>query len=233
MTGQQVYCISDGFCHKSHTPLQNNSNTTTTTTNNNNNHHHTSNNKKMPPRQLPFWTKVQKQMAGENLHIFRWTLSNEVKSWRPRSYAWAQRRFSGWTVDGPCGKGWNECEARSIFLVEEESMRKILIWKRSITWKEIKKKEKWFKDTDSFKRFHSMFPKKVWLLSKRPLTWRFQIDFFSIYSRKLCIINPSLTTGYGQPLRAFRQQAGFCTDGFHLELRCSFCKVLSLQEPWQ
>ena len=189
--------------------------------------------KKCHHANFPFGPKCRNKWLGKiftssgELFPTKWKVGGRDLTHEPRG------GFPVGRLTGRCGKGWNECEARSIFLVEEESMRKILIWKRSITWKEIKKKEKWFKDTDSFKRFHSMFPKKVWLLSKRPLTWRFQIDFFSIYSRKLCIINPSLTTGYGQPLRAFRQQAGFCTDGFHLELRCSFCKVLSLQEPWQ
>ena len=53
----------------------------------------------------------------------------------------------------------------------------------------------------------SKFLKKVWLLSKRMFVWRLQIDLFSTYSRKICVIDPSLTTGYGKPPRAFQQQA--------------------------
>ena len=138
-----------------------------------------------------------------------------MKSWRPRSYAWARRRFPDWlTLTGAVG--WEGLEG-----VERKGMRgKVDFMVNGARWKKVK--DTCLKEVDQIEGNHekgkkgsqnrlfrkiSKFLKKVWLLSKRMFIWRLQIDLFSTYSGKWCVIDPSLTTGYGKPPRAFQQQA--------------------------
>ena len=181
MTGQQVYCTvypmesatkatlpSKTTATPPPPPPPPPTTTTTTTTQ--------VTTKKCHHANFPFWQSAETNgwVKSSHLQVNSFQRSEKLAAEILRMSPEEVSRFDGWrAVVG------RECEARSIFLVEKESMRKILNWKRSIKWKEIKKKETWFKDTDSFKRFHSMFPKKVWLLSKRTLTWRLFLHLLS------------------------------------------------------
>ena len=102
--------------------------------------------KKCHHANFPFWQSAETN-GWENLHVCRWTPSTK---WKVGGRDLTHEPGGGFPVDGWRAVVGSEWEARSIFLMKEKSMRKISMWKRSIKWKEIKKKEKWFNNTDSF-----------------------------------------------------------------------------------